>query len=103
MHNFGEELTYWYLRLNGFFLIHDYLMHGVINPAGHESVKDSQLESADADLLGVRPLLVQETIRSGKILSNVAWDLRNPLLQIATENGSFSKNLAVIEIGRAHV
>ena len=27
MRNYGEELAYWYLRLNGFFLIENFVIH----------------------------------------------------------------------------
>jgi hypothetical protein len=34
--NFGEELTYWYIRLNGFFPLSDFVLHrgeGIRSPA----------------------------------------------------------------------
>ena len=45
MRNFGEELAYWYLRLNGFFLIDNFVLHSA-------DLKSSQ--SADADVIGIR-------------------------------------------------
>ncbi|ASS75202.1 hypothetical protein CIG75_09555 [Tumebacillus algifaecis] len=45
MRNFAEELAYWYFRLNGFFLIENYVLHR----QGHEMPYN-----ADIDLLGVR-------------------------------------------------
>ncbi|AJE50923.1 hypothetical protein NS115_05195 [Paenibacillus jamilae] len=49
--NFGEELVYWYLRLNGFFLINNFVLH--LNSEGRTS---------DADLLAVRlPYVYEET------------------------------------------
>ncbi len=41
---YGESLTYWYLRLNGFFPISRFVLH---QPKGHG-------QSMDCDLLGVR-------------------------------------------------
>ncbi|MFW6016094.1 MAG: hypothetical protein ACOCRK_06620 [bacterium] len=42
--NYGEELTYWYLRLNGFFLIQNFVVH-----------RTDELEySSDIDLLAIR-------------------------------------------------
>ncbi len=45
MRNFGEELAYWYLRLNGFFLIDDFVLHNA-------DLVSSQ--NADADVIGIR-------------------------------------------------
>ncbi|GKS11922.1 hypothetical protein YDYSY3_29220 [Paenibacillus chitinolyticus] len=45
MLNYGEELAYWYLRFNGFFLIDNFVLH----------MSDSRLgRSSDSDLLGIR-------------------------------------------------
>ncbi len=55
MRNFGEELAYWYLRLNGFFLIDDFVLHS-------EDLKSSQ--SADADVIGIRNPFTVEKIDS---------------------------------------
>ena len=50
--NYGEELAYWYLRLNGFFPLKDFVLH-----AGNT------LEyTSDCDLLAVRPPHVFEEI-----------------------------------------
>jgi len=43
MINFGEELVYWYLRLNGFLLIDNFVLH-----------QYEEKRSADADMLAVR-------------------------------------------------
>ncbi|MDN4084333.1 hypothetical protein [Paenibacillus polymyxa] len=49
--NFGEELVYWYLRLNGFFLINNFVLH-----------QNSEGRTSDADLLAVRlPYVYEET------------------------------------------
>jgi hypothetical protein len=45
MLNYGEELAYWYLRLNGCFPITDFVLH-----------KGKQIEhSSDSDVLAIRP------------------------------------------------
>lgn len=43
MINFGEELVYWYLRLNGFLMIENFVLH-----------QYEEKRSADADILAVR-------------------------------------------------
>lgn len=57
MNNYGEELGYWYLRLNGFFPISDFVVHRdrVRNEDGFGSDRD-------CDLLGVRPRYVYESV-----------------------------------------
>ncbi|SHF32168.1 hypothetical protein SAMN02745195_02362 [Thermoanaerobacter uzonensis DSM 18761] len=54
MNNFAEELTYWYFRLNGFFLLQNYVLHNI----GEER----QRGTADADLLAIRFPYVYEEI-----------------------------------------
>lgn len=50
--NYGEEITYWYLRLNGFFPITNFVVH-----------RSTRVEhSADIDLLAVRPPFVYEEV-----------------------------------------
>lgn len=50
--NYGEEITYWYLRLNGFFPITNFVVH-----------RSSKVEySAEVDLLAVRPPFVYEEV-----------------------------------------
>ncbi|MFZ3168549.1 MAG: hypothetical protein WA130_13115 [Candidatus Methanoperedens sp.] len=52
MSNYGEELAYWYLRLNGFFPITDFVFH-----------RNENLKSyADADILAIRPPNAHEMI-----------------------------------------
>jgi hypothetical protein len=50
--NYGEELVYWYLRLNGFFPINDFVVH-----------KSSSITyTSDCDVLAVRPKHVYEEV-----------------------------------------
>ncbi|RAV19474.1 hypothetical protein [Paenibacillus contaminans] len=51
MSNYGEELAYWYLRLNGFFTINNFVLHH--NREGRTS---------DADILAVRFPYVYEEV-----------------------------------------
>jgi hypothetical protein len=51
--NFAEELVYWYLRFNGFFPLMNFVLHS-------SDLVSSQ--SADADILGVRPKYAIEKI-----------------------------------------
>jgi hypothetical protein len=55
MSNFGEELAYWYLRLNGFLPITDFVFHSVRN-------ENQNSYNADADILAVRPPKAHEKI-----------------------------------------
>jgi len=41
--NYGEAIAYWYLRLNGFFIITDFTLH-----------RPEDYRTSDADLLGIR-------------------------------------------------
>jgi len=50
--NYGEELAYWYLRLNGFFPISNFVVH-----------KSTLVKhTSDCDLVGIRPPHVYEEI-----------------------------------------
>ena len=51
--NFGETLAYWYLRLNGFFPLTDFVLH-----RDEETIE----HSADTDLLAVRFPFVYEEV-----------------------------------------
>ncbi len=53
--NYGETLAYWYLRLNGFFPIRNFVLHRT--PHSNES---NQYYNADVDLLAVRFPFVHE-------------------------------------------
>jgi len=55
MANYAEQLAYWYLRLNGFFLVENYVYHRV--PDEHD-----RTYNADADLLAIRPPYYYEEI-----------------------------------------
>jgi hypothetical protein len=51
--NYGEELVYWYLRLNGFFLLDNFVLHQ------SNSIGD---RTSDTDILAVRfPYVTEET------------------------------------------
>lgn len=74
--NYGEEWAYWYLRLNGFFPLTNFVVH-----------KDEVLKHrADVDLLAVRPPHVFEQV-GGQIDD---WD---PLLR---ESFDLSRTLGLI-------
>lgn len=62
MKNFAEELAYWYLRFNGFFPLTNFVLHrqGLDSP-----------QSADADLLAIRPKFVYEEIGGYHIDDNL--------------------------------
>lgn len=58
--NYGEELAYWYLRLNGFFPLTNFVLH-----------KSDDVEfTSDCDVLAVRPPMVYEEV-GGR---NEDWD-----------------------------
>lgn len=49
--NYGEELVYWYLRLNGFFTVNNFVLH-----------HNNEGRTSDADILAVRfPYVYEET------------------------------------------
>jgi hypothetical protein len=50
--NYGEELGYWYLRLNGFFPLSNVVLHG----------GETLRYTSDCDLLAVRPPHVYEVV-----------------------------------------
>ncbi|WP_391574349.1 hypothetical protein [Cohnella sp.] len=62
MKNFAEELTYWYLRFNGFFPLTNFVLH-------NQGLSSNQ--SADADLLAVRPKYVWEEIGGDHLDSKI--------------------------------
>jgi len=65
MANFGEEITYWYLRLNGFFPIRNFVIH-----------RTAETEyPSDIDILAIRPPYVYEKVggQSGDWDENLAF------------------------------
>jgi hypothetical protein len=60
MSNYGEELAYWYLRLNGFFPITNFVFHSL-------KKKDETCYNADADILAIRPPNVIEVIKEEEV------------------------------------
>jgi hypothetical protein len=50
--NYGEDVAYWYLRLNGFFPLSNFVLHPV----------QADEFQGDVDILAVRPPFVSETI-----------------------------------------
>ena len=74
--NYGEEHSYWYLRLNGFFPIRNFVVHR----------HDGNAHRSDVDVLAVRPPLVYEEI--GGQLED--WD------HFLAENVPFDRVLGVI-------
>ncbi len=64
--NYGETLAYWYLRLNGFFSLRNFVLHRL-------QQDDGRHENADVDLLAIRFPYVHE--KYGDISSeNEPWD-----------------------------
>lgn len=53
MLNYAEEMSYWYLRLNGFFLIDDYVLH-------RKGLNKEQ--SSDCDIIGIKLANSKESI-----------------------------------------
>lgn len=54
MSNYGEELAYWYLRLNGFFPITNFVIHRDATLRGSQN--------SDADIVAIRPPNVYEDV-----------------------------------------
>ena len=84
MNNYGEEWAYWYLRLNGFFPLANFVVH-----------KDKLVtHRADVDLLAIRPPHVYEEIGG----QHDDWD---PALREALD---LSRTLALIcEVKTGHI
>jgi hypothetical protein len=55
MKNYAEQLAYWYLRLNGFFLVSNYVYHQIRED-------NQKAYNADADLLAIRTPYYYEEI-----------------------------------------
>lgn len=71
--NYGETLTYWYFRLNGFFPVMDFVLHGENGTASR---------SADCDLLAIRHPHVYEDV-GGR---HDDWDIKFNELGIDLRN-----------------
>ena len=63
MSNYGEELAYWYLRLNGFFPITNFVLHSIKNT-------NQKPYNADTDILAIRPPNAGEEIREKKLMDD---------------------------------
>lgn len=57
--NYGEEIAFWYLRLNGFFPLVDFVVHGAKRPVNCDL---DGLKTGDCDLVAIRPPNVSERI-----------------------------------------
>lgn len=57
MKNFAEEMAYWYFRLNGFFLLDNFVLH-------NDGLDSTQ--SADIDILAIRQKYTFETVGGRK-------------------------------------
>lgn len=68
MRNFAEEVTYLYFRLNGFFLLNNYVTH---------TLEYDGSQNTDTDLIGIRPKHVSEIV--GLLNPN---DTHEPLRQL---------------------
>jgi hypothetical protein len=97
MENYAEELAYWYLRLNGFFLIENFVIHK--EPKEFEGIK----HRSDADLLAVRFPNVIEKIGEEALRPDDEFLLRNfdcgktLGLIIEVKSGEDWKNLNIFE------
>lgn len=72
--NYGERIAYWYLRLNGFFLVEDFVLH-----------QSDGLRTSDADLLAVRMRHSNESI-AGVFLDLDGWFNDQANLPLAASN-----------------
>ena len=72
--NYGETLVYWFLRLNGFFPLRNFVLH---LPKQHpvEGMERDQKGTADADILAIRlPHVNEEVGGQEKDWSNIFKD-----------------------------
>jgi hypothetical protein len=56
MINFAEDLTYWYLRFNGFFMLRNFVLHRI------DQANGNRRHAAESDLLAIRFPHVYEEI-----------------------------------------
>lgn len=80
MKNYGEELAYWYLRLNGFFVLDNFVYH-----------RTKHNRNSDADLLAIRLPYVKEPVGGNiedwdeKLFSNLnEYDVLGVLCEVKT-------------------
>lgn len=74
MANYAEQLAYWYLRLNGFFLVENYVYHQI------QEDDEARAYNADADILAIRPPYYYEEIPHRERNEHGHWRyLRAPL------------------------
>lgn len=60
--NYSETLAYWYLRLNGFFPLADFVLHWKPEEGQEKKVQEEGEGNADCDLLAIRFPYVYEEI-----------------------------------------
>jgi len=88
--NYGETLASWYLRLNGFFTIPNYVLH---------QKKDVLAYSADCDIIAIRPPHIYEEIGGqphdwDRKFEEFGIDIRTKTVGVIVEvkTGKFSKD-----------
>lgn len=86
--NYAETLAYWYLRLNGFFPLRNFVLH--------RSGEAGSLEhSADADLLAIRPPHVFEAIAGAQLKTDP---------ELEEELGTHSQSVGlIVEVKSGHL
>lgn len=78
MVNFGERIAYWYLRLNGFLLVEDFVLH-----------RQAGRRTSDVDLLGVR------LRHSAESIDNTPLQLHSAIQQFVGEEAD-PKHVALV-------
>lgn len=71
MRNFAEELTYWFFRLNGFFILDDFVLHKLTTE------DEKKPYNADIDILAIRTPFCEEIIEENSIRLSDIWKERN--------------------------
>lgn len=94
MANYAEQLAYWYLRLNGFFLVSNFVFHKI-----QEDDKD-KVYNADADLLAIRPPYYIEEIPYPQKDENESINFKRIPLESDSWLNEFNKHWlgAIIEV-----
>ena len=67
MTTYGGELAHWYLRLNGFFIIDDFVIYREIGQSVSEEATHVPKSSVDADLLAIRLPYTAEKVRDANV------------------------------------